>query len=233
MGVAKGADNGRSGAARPVPMATLERLSTYLNCLMQWERDGVGTVSSATLQGQTGVSAQQVRKDLSYFGEFGRRGKGYPVRELREALAGILELRREQVLVLVGVGSLGTALLAFPEWKAYNFRIGAVFDIAPNKVGRRVRGHDVLPLDALPDAVRQVGARIGMVSVPPQAAQDATDALVRAGIRLILNFAPVSVQAPPGHVVRNVCFVSELAVLSYLAQSPACRKAEPKGPPAR
>ncbi|MGV3724090.1 MAG: redox-sensing transcriptional repressor Rex, partial [Actinomycetota bacterium] len=118
-----------------VPLPALERLSTYIRCLMQLERDGVESISSQDMEKFSGVSAAQFRKDLSYFGEFGKRGIGYNVRELRERIAHLLCIDQEQNVLLVGAGNLGSALIAYPGWRSYRFKIVAVFDRDAAKVG--------------------------------------------------------------------------------------------------
>src|SRR5437016_7330923 len=122
-----------------VPLPALERLATYIRSLMQLENAGVWTVSSHEMEKLTGVSAAQFRKDLSYFGEFGKRGIGYDVHALRERIAQLLQVDEEQNVLLVGAGNLGSALIAYPGWRAYHFRIAAVFDKDPAKVGASIR----------------------------------------------------------------------------------------------
>jgi redox-sensing transcriptional repressor len=203
---------------RSVPMATLERLSVYFNCLIQAEHEGLELLSSAGFEERTGISAYQVRKDLSHFGEFGLRGRGYSVPRLRHTVARILCLHEEQPVVLAGAGNLGAALLSFPGWRPYNLRIAAVFDVDPAKVGRTSRSLTVQHIDDLPETVARLEARMGIIAVPAEGAQRVAASMVGAGIRVILNFAPIAVFPQTGVSVRNVCFLSELAILSYLAR---------------
>src|SRR5262249_34180322 len=126
-----------------VPLPALERLSTYIRCLMQLERDGVESISSQDMERYSGVSAAQFRKDLSYFGEFGKRGIGYNVVALRERIAQLLQIDLEQNVLLVGAGNLGAALIAYPGWRSYRFKIAAVFDKDPAKIGRQIRRHPI------------------------------------------------------------------------------------------
>jgi redox-sensing transcriptional repressor len=202
----------------PVPLPALERLSTYIRCLMQLEDEGVWTVSSQEMEKLTGVTAAQFRKDLSYFGEFGKRGIGYDVAQLHRRIADVLRIEEEQPVLLVGAGHLGSALIAYPGWKAYHFHIAAIFDKDPVKTGTRIRRlvvHDVSTLEAENARIR---ARLGIVAVPAWEAQNAADRLVRAGVTGIINFAPVRLHVPEPVIIREVCFICELTVLSYLIQ---------------
>ena len=203
-------------SAGKVPIPTLERLTTYLRCLIDAGAAGVETVSSAQLETQSGISAAQFRKDISYFGEFGKPGVGYGVRELEQRLARILQIHKVQPILLIGAGNLGSALAAYPGLQEHKFHIVAAFDADPAKVGKRLWGMDILDFRRLGAVNHALGAKIAILAVPSSAAQAATDALVeQAGIRAILNFAPVSLRVPPHVIVRNVSFLQELAVLSY------------------
>ncbi|MGQ9808978.1 MAG: redox-sensing transcriptional repressor Rex [Armatimonadota bacterium] len=198
-----------------VPVPTLERMATYLACLQELDARGVETISSAEIEKLTHVNAAQFRKDLSYFGEFGRPGIGYSVPELARRISKILKVDREQPVILVGAGNLGSALVGYPSLSREHFRIAAVFDNNPSKIGRRLWDHEIRDISTLPEVNREVGARLGIIAVPASAAQSVADLMVGAGITAILNFAPVSLKVPQGVVVRNVDFVQEMAVLSY------------------
>jgi redox-sensing transcriptional repressor len=201
-----------------VPLPALERLATYIRCLMQLEAEGVWTVSSQDMEKRTSVSAAQFRKDLSYFGEFGKRGIGYDVAELHRRIAHVLRIEVEQPVLLVGAGHLGSALIAYPGWHAYRFRIAAVFDKDPAKIGTRIRRLLVRDFETIESVNAQIGARLGIVAVPAGEAQRVADRLVHAGVHGIINFAPVSLTVPNGIRIRDVCFICELTVLSYLVQ---------------
>jgi redox-sensing transcriptional repressor len=209
-------DQNRSN--NPVPLPALERLSTYIRCLMQLEDEGVWTVSSQEMEKLTGVSAAQFRKDLSYFGEFGKRGIGYDVAQLHRRIASVLRIEEEQPVLLVGAGHLGSALIAYPGWKAYHFHIAAVFDKDPSKTGTRIRRLVVQDVNTLEAENARIGARLGIVAVPAWEAQNAADRLVRAGVAGIINFAPIRLHVPEHVMIRDVCFICELTVLSYLIQ---------------
>lgn len=198
-----------------VPIPALERLATYHRHLLDLELDHVATISSAMLEQYTGIPAAQFRKDLSYFGEFGRPGVGYKVSELRAAIGRILHVDEEQKVILVGAGNLGAALVGYPGLKEQRFRLVAVFDNNYAKIGRRLWDMEILDVERLAEVNAELRAGIGILAVPRQAAQEAAEAMVAAGIRCILNFAPAVLRVPPHVVVRNVSFVQELAVLSY------------------
>ncbi|MHB0998153.1 MAG: redox-sensing transcriptional repressor Rex [Armatimonadota bacterium] len=198
-----------------VPTAALERLANYLRYLNELQRTGIGTISSSDIEQATGVHAAQFRKDLSYFGEFGKPGVGYNVDELQSRIAKILKVDNEQPVVLVGAGNLGSALLGYTGLPLNNFNIVGVFDNNRHKVGFKLWDHEILDIEELNDRNAKFGAKIAILTVPPTSAQCVVDKLVEAGIKVILNFAPASIRIPDGVVVRNVCFVQELTVLSY------------------
>jgi redox-sensing transcriptional repressor len=204
-----------SAAAPKVPIPTLERLTTYLHCLVDLGAADVETISSAEIEQHTGINAAQFRKDLSYFGEFGKPGVGYNVAELESRIARILQIHKIQPIILIGAGNLGSALLGYPGLKEHKFHIVAAFDNDPNKIGRRLWDHDILDYRRLGEVNAVIGARIAIIAVPAGAAQGVAENAVEAGIRAILNFAPVILRVPRHVVVRNVSFLQELAVLSY------------------
>lgn len=187
---------------------------------MELEHEGVASVSSQEMESRTGVSAAQFRKDLSYFGEFGKRGIGYNVRDLRERIAQLLQIHEEQNVLLVGAGNLGSALIAYPGWRAYRFRIAAVFDKDPAKIGTAIRRIPVLDMAEIEEANKSIGAKIGILAVPAWEAQPVAERLVAAGITGLINFAPVKLQVPEHVAVREVCFICELAILSHLIHHP-------------
>src|SRR5688500_15091154 len=183
---------------------------------MQLEHQGVESVSSQDMEAMTGVSAAQFRKDLSYFGEFGKRGIGYNVPDLRERIAQLLQINEEQNVLLVGAGNLGSALIAYPGWRLYHFRIAAVFDKDPSKIGTAIRRVPVLDIAQIEEANETIQAKIGIMAVPAWDAQAVADRLVAAGVTGLINFAPVKLQVPDHVIVREVCFICELAVLSHM-----------------
>jgi redox-sensing transcriptional repressor len=200
---------------RKVSESTVRRLSFYLRVLREIRGNGVQTVSSDRLADAAGVTSAQVRKDLSVFGNFGVRGRGYEVQALQEHLERILGLDRMWRTVVVGAGRLGTALTSYPDFSKQGFRILALFDTDPGKLGARFGDAQVLPLEELEDFAREQDAQIGIVTTPREAAQEAADRLIRAGIRGILNFAPVRIEVPSGVSLRNVNLAIELEGLSF------------------
>lgn len=198
-----------------VPLPTLERLATYLRYLNELESRDMETISSAAMETATGINAAQFRKDLSYFGEFGKAGIGYNVSELKSRVAHILKTEHEQPVILVGAGNLGSALVGYTGLRRHNFNIVAAFDNNYNKIGRQLWDLEILDVNDLKKANESLGARIAILAVPASAAQKVTDMLVEAGIKVIMNFAPTAIKVPKGVFVRNVCFIQELSVLSY------------------
>lgn len=201
--------------ATKVPIPTLERLTTYLRCLIDLNASSVETISSAEIERQTGVNAAQFRKDLSYFGEFGKPGVGYNVEQLEAKIARILQIHNQQSILLIGVGKLGQALLGYPGLQEHKFHIVAAFDSDPRKVGKRLWEIDILDYRRLNEVNQVLGARMAILAVPANVAQAAAEQAVAAGVQAILNFAPIILRVPPYVVVRNVSFLQELAVLSY------------------
>lgn len=195
--------------------STVRRLSLYLRFLEEFERQGAATVSSAALAERGGTTSAQVRKDLSFFGSFGKRGLGYAVPELAAKLRDILGLKRTYRVAVVGAGKVGTALVQYRGFQQRGFHVTAVYDVDPQVIGKAwgsVRVRDVTHLE---QDLAAEPVDIAIVVTPAEAAQDVTDCLVRAGVRAILNFAPVQLAAPTSVIVRNVNMALELEALSY------------------
>lgn len=206
----------RSGSHTPkIPEMTIRRLSVYTRCLVQLEEDGVKTVSSQELADRFSLNAAQVRKDLAYFGGFGVRGTGYYVSGLKAELQRILGLDREWPIALVGFGNLGSALFHYKGFARQGFRVVAVFDEDPAKVNRTIDGVRVLPVADLGEEVKARGIQTAILAVPSEGAQAATDLLVNAGIKAILNFAPTRVRVPRDVRLKNVDLSIELETLSF------------------
>lgn len=198
-----------------VPIPTLERLATYLRFLVDIEQSNIDTISSDEVERQTGINAAQFRKDLSYFGEFGKPGVGYNVLDLQRIIARILKVDVEQSVVLVGAGNLGSALVNYPGLKEHRFNLVAVFDNNLGKIGKPLWNFEINDVTTIKEVNHKLCARIAILAVPANAAQCAADLMVEAGIDAILNFAPILLRVPPYVFVRNVSFLQELAVLSY------------------
>jgi len=198
-----------------IPEKTVTRLSIYLRCLEELEADGVTSVSSKQLAERFGLNSAQVRKDLAYFGQFGVRGLGYYIAELKHNLERILGLKQDWEVALVGAGNLGSALIAYKGFQARGFRLGMAFDTQPAKIGLCVDGVQILDVASLVPTIRKRKIKIAMVAVPAPAAQPVADLLVEAGVTAILNFAPVQLSVPEGVKVQNVDLSVLLKTLSY------------------
>jgi redox-sensing transcriptional repressor len=198
-----------------IPKKTVYRLSVYLRCLEHLSENGVQTVSSQALAHAAGVKPTQLRKDLTFFGHFGTRGLGYDAATLRDRIADVLGRKQLQPVVLVGVGHLGSALLAYKGFEKEGFEIVAGFDVDIKRKRRRTFNQPILHLDKLEEFVRKHRIKMGVVTVPPSAAQDVANRLVGAAVNAILNFAPVVLHVPNNVVVSNVNLAIELENLSY------------------
>ena len=199
---------------------TTNRLSVYLRCLNVLDGAGVRTISSQSLAEQFRLNAAQIRKDLAYFGEFGVRGVGYYVRDLKRHLRQILGLDHKLRVAIMGAGNLGLALADYPGFRQEGFEIAALFDNLREKVGQQSRGgvpiHDIHDLRKL---TRRDGIRIAVIAVPAPAAQHVLDLVVAAGIKAVLNFSPGTLQAPPEVKLKSVDLTVSLESLSFfLAQ---------------
>ena len=205
---------------RDVSPPTLHRLSIYLRCLRSLEAQGVTTTSSLELARRYELSAAQIRKDLAHFGEFGIRGVGYKVEELTSRLREILGLARHHPTIVVGVGNLGSALLQFLMMGEAAFRAVAAADNDPRKIGQKIGGVTVSDAADLVSVVQSSGAEIGVLTIPPEATQKNYDRLVEAGIRGVLNFAPIRLQRSPGVLTRTVDLRIFFEELGFRLQRP-------------
>lgn len=203
---------------RKIADSTVRRLAIYLRFLEEFERQGSDTLSSEALAGRAGTTSAQVRKDLSFFGSFGKRGLGYDVHALAAQLRNILGLTRRYRVMLVGAGRLAGALVQYAEFSARGFDIVAAVDQDPDKIGKRWGDlviADVARMEAIVAAER---IDIAVLVTPPGPAQALVDRLVRKGVTAMLNFAPVQLQVPVGIDVKNVNLAVELETLSYAIQ---------------
>ena len=200
-----------------IPPMTVRRLSTYYRILRSLEAQGdVEPLSSEKMSRLTGFTAAQVRRDLAYFGSFGKRGVGYDIGELQQNLRSILGIDHAWAIALVGVGNLGTAMLSYPGFSRQGFHIVAAFDSDATKHGRRFGPIVVRPLEDLPRSVREEHISMAIVAVPASEAQAVVDTVVAAGIKGILNFAPVKLQVPRSVALASVDLSIEIEYLSYL-----------------
>ena len=198
--------------------ASVGRLSLYLRRLEGLTRAGMATVSSSLLAEDLGVTDAQVRKDLAALGNLGQPGIGYPARELIAAIRRVLGLDRSWSVALVGVGNLARALLRFRGFQDRGFRIVALFDSDPEKTGQALETLTIHSLDRMPAIVQATGAELGLLTVPPEAAQGVADALVAAGIRGVLNFAPTVLRLPENVSLVSVDLTVQLEQLAFLVQ---------------
>ncbi len=210
-----------------IPEKTVTRLSIYLRCLEELENDGVVSVSSKQLSDRFGLNSAQVRKDFAYFGQFGIRGLGYYVSSLRHNLKRILGLKQQWEVALIGLGNLGSALMAYKGFQERGFKISAVFDRDPAKIGRRVNGIEVMDPSKIGPIIRKRRIKIGVLAVPAAGAQAVVDLLIEAGVTAILNFVPAQLTVPVSVKLQNVDLAVLLETLSYhtaRTERPATRK---------
>ena len=216
-----GEQEGIRDSFEPVSELTTNRLSVYLRCLNVLDAAGVRTVSSQALAEQFHLNAAQIRKDLAYFGEFGVRGVGYYVKELRRHLRQILGIDRGVCVAIMGAGNLGLALADYPGFRDEGFEIVAMFDTAREKIGHRSRaGVPIYDLKDLRKVVRRERIKIAVISVPTGAAQSVVNAVAAAGIRAVLNFSPGAIKVPDGVKLKSMDLTVSLESLSFfLAQA--------------
>ncbi|MFC2729779.1 MAG: redox-sensing transcriptional repressor Rex [Centipeda sp. (in: firmicutes)] len=198
-----------------ISKATVDRLPRYYRCLRQLTDEGVEIASSEELGRRLAINPEQIRKDLAFFGQFGKKGVGYYVTELKESLGNILGLDHHWNVAIIGMGHLGAALANYQGIARLGFRLAAIFDANPVVIGTRVGERRVEDIAYLAEIIAERAIQIGVIAVPAAAAQEVADRLVDAGIRGIWNFAPVKLQVPP-----SIAFVSEdlsvgLSSLSY------------------
>jgi redox-sensing transcriptional repressor len=190
----------------------------YLRSVELILREGSSTVSSSQLGEALAITDVQVRKDLAYLGNLGQPGIGYPIFELIGAIRRVLGIDREWLVALAGVGNLGRAILRYRGFSQRGFRIVALFDSDPHKVGEQIDGLAIHSLEQMPKVVAASGAEMGLVAVPAEAAQGVSEALVEAGIRGLVNFAPVVLRLPQSVSQVSVDLTVQLEQLAYLVQ---------------
>ena len=218
-----------AGARRPgagISDLTAKRVSVYLRCLEDLQAAGVTTVSSQALADKFGLNSAQIRKDLACFGEFGVRGVGYVVIDLKDQLTRILGLTRDRKVIIIGAGNLGMALADYAGFNGGGFRIVALFDNDRGKIGGRSRGGvPVLDMETLTTVARREKAGIAVLAVPAAAAQKVLDRVCHSGIKAILNFAPAQLKARPGITLKAVDLKIQLENLVFhLARAEEARR---------
>jgi redox-sensing transcriptional repressor len=199
---------------RRIPDETVRRLPVYLRGLLFTSEQGLENISSQNLGNLVGVNAWQIRKDLSYFGELGTRGVGYNVEKLAAQIKKILKLTTVQKAALIGVGNIGSAVLAYSGFAKYGFNIAVAFDVDSKKVGKKIENVVVQDISNLRRLKKQK-IKLGIIAVPRQAAQDTADKLVKTGIKGILNFSPCHIVVPKKVKVITIDIAIDLARLSY------------------
>ena len=207
-----------NGSEARLSRASVGRLSLYLRRLEGFLRDGLAKVSSSQLGEALGVTDAQVRKDLAYLGHLGQPGIGYPTQDLIAAIRHTLGIDHDWAMVVVGAGNLARALLRYRGFQQQGFRIVGLFDVDPAKVGQKVNGLEIQSPDSLPGVIAATGAELGLLTVPAESAQTAADALVAAGIRGLLNFAPTVLRLPAGVSLVSVDLTVQLEQLAFLVQ---------------
>lgn len=201
-----------------IPRKAIYRLSVYLRCLHRLKANSIRTVSSDALAAAAGVKSTQLRKDLTYFGQFGTRGLGYDVEQLARMITDRLGTNSLQPVILVGVGNLGLALLSYRGFEQEGFEIVAAFDIDADRRREKAVTQSIHGMEKLPGFVRERAVRMAILTVPAVVAQEVANQLVEAGITGILNFSPIVLQVPEEVTVNNVNLAIELENLSYFIQ---------------
>jgi redox-sensing transcriptional repressor len=207
--------NGVTSIEEAIPDIVIRRLPIYIRTLRDLQDRGITSVSSDELANQIGVTAAQIRRDLSYFGRFGKQGKGYDAEHLAEEIARILKLDRQWDVALAGFGNLGRAIVHFQGFMPASFRIAAIFDRNPNAIGTSVEGITVRPDTQMTEIIASLGIKMGIVAVPTFAAQEVVDQMVAGGIEGILNYAPVVLKVPAGVTVREVDPLGAMQSMTY------------------
>ncbi len=198
-----------------IPNPAVKRLSLYLRQLESFKRKDRRTISSKQLGESLGLTDAQVRKDLAYFGQFGHPGIGYRVDDLIAQVRHILGTDKTWNVLLVGAGNLGRALMAYRGFTNKGFNLAAVFDNDPDKIGKKFGNFTIQPLSELNDTIKKHAVRLAIMTVPAEVAQEVADQLVAAGVRGLLNFAPVSLQLPPDIAINSVDLAVSLEQLSF------------------
>ena len=201
--------------AKSVPDIVVGRLPIYLRALNHLLDEGQQITASKQLARRLGISSAQIRKDLSHFGEFGKQGMGYDVAHLRDQLSEILKVDRDWDIALVGAGDLGHAIVHHGGFEGRGFTIACVFDNNPQKIGRHLGQLEISDVAELSDKIQALGIRIAIVAVPASVAQSVVDDLAKAGIKAILNYAPITVTAPSDVRIQYIDPVTHLQHMTY------------------
>jgi redox-sensing transcriptional repressor len=201
--------------ANKIPDIIIGRLPVYLRALQRMADKGIQTTSSQELGERVGISAAQIRKDISQFGEFGKQGTGYRISFLSDKLREILNINRIWDVAVIGAGDMGHALANYPGFVNRGFRIAMVFDSDPAKIGQQIGDYSVQDAAGLVNKIREANIKVAMLTVPASAAQEVADKLVEAGIKAILNYAPISLTVPEGVRVQHIDPATHLQRMTY------------------
>lgn len=200
---------------KPIPDIVIGRLPVYLRALQHMMIAGRSVTSSQELGERLGISAAQIRKDLSQFGEFGKQGTGYTIEYLAEQIQGILKIDSVWAIALIGAGDMGHALASYQGFNQRGFQITKIFDADPKKINRQIGDYKILNIEGMEKEIRDAGIKIAMLAVPASVAQEVTDKLVEAGIKAILNYAPVSLNVPSDIRLQYIDPAIHLQRMSY------------------
>jgi len=198
-----------------VPDIVIGRLPIYLRTLSFLLEEGKEITASQELADKLGISSAQIRKDLSHFGEFGKQGTGYEVKYLQEQLRQILKVDRDWDVALVGAGDLGHAIAHYGNFDSNGFHIIAVFDHNPRKIGAKMGRFEILDSESIPTVIQNMGIQVAIMAVPADSAQQVADTLIKAGVRAILNYAPITLNVPPDVRVQYIDPVAYLQRMTY------------------
>ncbi len=201
--------------ASSIPDIVISRLPIYLRALERLAQEGYEVTSSLELGRRLGISSAQIRKDLSHFGGFGKQGTGYRISFLVDQLRQVLKVENEWKVALVGAGDLGSAIARYKGFEDRGFHIACIFDSAPEKIGKQIDKYLIHAVDDIPSVIGAHAIKIAMVAVPAQAAQFVTDALVTAGVKAILNYAPINLKVPSDVHVQYIDPVIHLQRMTF------------------
>jgi len=200
---------------KPIPDIVVGRLPIYLRALQRMAQEGQSVTSSQELSERLGISAAQIRKDLSQFGEFGKQGTGYNIEFLVDQLRQILKVNRVWDIAVVGAGDIGSAVARYQGFADRGFRVTMIFDIDPQKIGATIGAFTIQDFAKMAELIRNAGIRVAMITVPATQAQEVTDELVKAGVKAILNYAPIQINVPEGIYVQHTDPVTHLQRMTY------------------
>lgn len=198
-----------------IPDIVIGRLPVYLRALTRLAVEGHEVTSSHELGRRLGISSAQIRKDLSHFGGFGKQGTGYQIAYLVEQLRQVLKVDQEWEVAVIGAGDLGTALLHYKGFSDRGFRIACVFDNSPQKIGKKIGEFDIHAIDEMQTVIQERGIKIAMIAVPAEKAQEVADKLIEAGVRAILNYAPMTLNVPPDVKVQYIDPVVQMQRMTF------------------